>query len=470
MPNFDLHALLSLPIEERGQRLLKLPEDQWFDRKGPRVSKQAVANHIVGFANAEGGTLVVGLENGAVTGTDADPRHRNDLTQAAVDLTIPPARVRHHLVECVRDDGHRDRLLLLEIEPSTVVHANNRDEAFLRIVDETRKLTFQQRQELLFDKGQASFDGSVITGSGWDDLDAELAEEYAAAMGGVAAERLFRARGLLAPTGELTAAGYLLFGRFPQDRFPEAYVRVLRYRGTERGTGRRQDLVADVRCEGPIPRLLRESAQVVRELEPARRVLRKGSFVREGLIPEDAWLEGIVNAVVHRSYSLGGDHIRVEVFNDRIEVHSPGSFPGVVRLADPLHVARFARNPRIARVCADLDFGQELGEGIRRMFEEMRAAGLLDPLYQQAPGHVRLSLAATAVTMEDAARLPSRAREAMEVIRQAGGIGTGDLADALGLSRPAAIKRLRALEQAGLIEWVGKTPKDPRAYWRLTSE
>ncbi len=87
----------------------------------------------------------------------------------------------------------------------------------------------------------------------------------------------------------------------------------------------------------------------------------------------------MVNAVVHRSYSLSGDHIRVEIFDDRIEVQSPGRFPGIADAGDPLKVTRFARNPRIARVCADLRFGQELGEGIRRMFEEMRLAGSRRP-------------------------------------------------------------------------------------------
>jgi ATP-dependent DNA helicase RecG len=103
-----------------------------------------------------------------------------------------------------------------------------------------------------------------------------------------------------------------------------------------------------------------------------------GRFRRESLIPTGAWLEGLVNAVVYRSYSLGGDHIRVEVFDDRIEIESPGRFPGVVRLDDPRGVPRFARNRRIARVCADLRFGQELGEGIRRIYDEMHLAGLGD--------------------------------------------------------------------------------------------
>lgn len=67
----------------------------------------------------------------------------------------------------------------------------------------------------------------------------------------------------------------------------------------------------------------------------------------------------------------------------------------------PLAATRFARNPRIARVCADLQFGQELGEGIRRMFDEMRQAGLTDPHYRQRSGSVQLTLVCEPIAPAD---------------------------------------------------------------------
>ncbi|MGH8936129.1 MAG: ATP-binding protein [Acidimicrobiia bacterium] len=268
--------------------------------------------------------------------------------------------------------------------------------------------------------------------------------------------------------GRVNVAGYLLFAEHPQARLPHAVVRVLRYQGSERGAGARQKLLHDVRCEGPIPATLDTAIEEVRRQQPTRRALGPGTrFQPRPLIPEDAWVEGVVNAVIHRSYSLGGDHIRVEVFDDRIEIESPGRFPGLVGPRDPRHIARFARNPRIARVCADLGFGQELGEGIRRMFEEMRRAGLADPVYVQTSASVRLTLSAIPVDRDVEARLPSRSREILEILREAGELGTGQIAEALAMARPAVIRRLNALKEAGLVEWVGKSPKDPRAVWRI---
>ena len=85
----------------------------------------------------------------------------------------------------------------------------------------------------------------------------------------------------------------------------------------------------------------------------------------------------------------------------------------------PLDIARYARNPRIARVWSDLGITQERGEGIRRMFEEMRLVGLTDPHYHQTSGRVRLTLTALRrMSAEQQAALPRGAEEILAVLRR----------------------------------------------------
>lgn len=466
-----VEASLAAPSAKVAQALAELPEDQWFERKSVRDKADALADTMIAFANAEGGVIVVGLHGGRAEGIDASPRRVNEIRQAAIDFTVPPVTAAVREVACVRDDGAADHLLVLDVAPSSQLHVNRRDECLLRIGDEDRRLGFHQRQELLYDKGQAHFDATLVPGIDGEALDQRLIRQFARRIGHPDPDRVLNARSLLGPHGELTAAAVLLFGREPQVLYPEAYVRVLRYRGRERGTGVRQQLLKDRAFEGPIPEVIRRAVRAIRLEQPSRRALgRDGTFERQGLIPEPAWLEGLVNAVVHRSYSIAGDHIRVEIFDDRIEIESPGRFPGLVDVDDPRRVARFARNPRIARVCKDLEFGQELGEGIRRIYDEMRAAGLLDPLYRQTAASVRLALSAAPGDPVQMQEMPSRSRETFELIRTMGAASTGDIADSLSLTKPATLKRLQALRDAGLVEWVGTSPKDPRAYWRLPSE
>jgi ATP-dependent DNA helicase RecG len=462
------NALKARP-EDVGWELASIGEDQWLERKSTRIAPRDLANTLIGFANADGGIVVVGLADGEVEGTNGNPGRRNAQLQANVDFCSPPVRAKPQLVSCVDRDGEPNELLVFEVEPGDTVHANQKEEVFLRVGDENRRLNFSQRQELLYDKGQSSYETGT-SGASLDSAERDLLEEYAAAVGAHDPKRLLYARGL-ATGDELTIAGCLLFAEAPQAFLPEAMIRVLRYRGHEQGSGARQQLIDDVRLEGPIPKQLADAREEVKRLQPTRRALGAGGIFEDvPLVPEDAWLEGIVNAAVHRSYSMAGDHIRVQIFDDRIEISSPGRFPGLIDLSDPLQVTRFARNPRIARVCADLSLGQELGEGIRRMFEEMRHAGLTDPVYRQTSGSVELQLLAEPVDRELEERLPEQARAISRTLRLEGQMSTGDLTNALGISRPVVQRELGMLRDAGIVEWVGKSRRDPRAYWRLKTK
>ena len=359
------------------------------------------------------------------------------------------------------------------MSPGERVHETVGGECYLRVGDESRRLRYEQRLELGYDRGQAQYDGAPCAGAGLPDLDMRLIENYKKSAGfTLPAKMLLDARSLTTPRGELTNAAILLFGSNPQGWFPQAYVRILRYLGTSRGTGSRLALEesSEHRVEGSIPMVIQKAQKIIDDLVPRRRSLGSdGRFETTPIVPRDAWLEGLVNAVIHRSYSLGGDHIRVEIYDDRIEVESPGRFPGLADPRKPLQISRFARNPRIARVCAELRIGQELGEGIRRMFEEMQRRGLTDPVYEEKGGSVRLILAnIPRLDPAVAARLPADAERVLDILRSAETqLGTGDIAERLGVARPTVKRRLDALQREGLVRWIGKSPKDPRAHWVL---
>jgi ATP-dependent DNA helicase RecG len=459
-----------------GQEILALPEDQWLERKSARIGARALADTLIGLTNADGGLVVIGLHDGKVEGVSSNVQRGNEHLQANLDFCVPPVPLKTRFVDCENVGGGADRLLIFDVEPSEVVHANKRDEVFLRVGDETRRLTFHQRQELEYDKGQSNYEsrlvdrGSLEVGPPRSDLmDEDEMVIYAEAVDAPDAWRLMESRGLTV-AGQLTIAGCLLFAKHPQQYLPQAFVRVLRYRGTDRGSGARQQVVEDRRFEGPLWEQIMAAREEIRGLQPVRRaLLTDGRFGEIALVPEGAWLEGLVNAVIHRSYSAAGDHIRVEVFDDRIEVSSPGRFPGLVALGDPQRMTRFARNPRIARACSDLGFGQELGEGVRRMFEEMRRAGLGDPIYRQTSGSVELTLPAALVDRRLDEQLSDSARLIVATLRRADRISTGEVEELIGASRPTAQRELSDLRDAGLIEWVGKSRQDPRAYWRLAA-
>jgi ATP-dependent DNA helicase RecG len=465
---FALEQIELFDPAERLARLRDAPEDQWFDRKSARIDGRKLAETLVAFANAEGGCVVIGLADGKPSDAVANPKAVNSWRQAGLDFAHPPVRTTVTSIDWQDDGGRVGSFVVIDVPASEHVHATSKDEVLLRVGDENRKLTYLQRRELTFDKGESIYE--TTTSHDWppDELDTDAVAAYAHQIGARDQTRLLVARRITTPDRRLTVAGMLLFGREPELWFPSAYIRVIRYRGTERGSGARLQVLQDHRIEGRIPVQISEAARLVEDLVPTRQALKPdGLFGAVALIPRDAWLEGIVNAAVHRSYSNFGDHTRVEIFDDRIEIESPGRFPGVVDVSNPLQVTRFARNPHIARVCAELGIGREFGEGIRRMFEEMRLAGLADPVYRQTAGSVRLTLPTDPVERELEERLPDETRAVARLLRDSGRLGTGEIVEATGRSRPWVLGQLRSMEEAGVIERVGKGPTDPRAYWQL---
>lgn len=474
MPSNQVDAALNAAPEDVGRLLLAVPEDQWFDRKAASIQPKKLAEALVAFANAEGGTIVVGLDRPEIQGLNRVRGKLNDLRQTPITLTSPPVRAAFEEVRCVNTAGEEDVLLAIRIDPGERVHETSNGECFLRVGDESHRLTYTQRRELEFDKGQAQFDGFAAEGVSVSDVDSNLVGAYQRRIGVTSrsVRDVFNARSLLTLKGEVTNAGYLLFGKHPQTLFPQAYIRIIRFLGPERGTGARLGLEegTDIRIEGSLPWAVQKASAEIERLIPQRRSLSPtGRFEAAPIVPRDAWLEGLVNAVIHRSYSLSGDHIRVEIYPNRIEIESPGRFPGLANPHKPLEISRFARNPRIARVCADLRIGLELGEGIKRIFEEMRRVGLSDPVYVQTQGSVRLTLAdIPRLDPRVEARLPSGSQRILDILRSAPNpLGTGDVAEALGMSRPWTIARLRALQTEGLVAWSGKSARDPRAVWIL---
>ncbi|RJF42013.1 ArsR family transcriptional regulator [Actinomyces sp. 2119] len=454
-----------MSADDAASRLLALPEDQWFERKSGAVRPQDLAAPLVAMANAEGGVVVAGLHGGQVV--PVSDKAANALRQVPADFTVP--RVRAHVTELATSRG---RVLVFRVAPGEHVHETNRGDCYQRIGDESRRLTYAQRQELEWDRGVASFDGTPAPGITEADLDGARLSAFQEALGSSSPELALRARDLLTRDGAVSVAAYLLLADRPQMLYPSAHVRVLRYNRNERGVGRALTVEeeADVRCEGAVSDQIARAAEAIEALAPRRRALTdSGRFEPTTIIPRDAWLEGLVNAVVHRSYSIGGDHVRVEIFPNRIEITSPGRFPGLADPADPESISRHARNPRIARVCADLGITQELGEGIRRIFAEMRRVGLSEPVYQQAPEAVRLTLLASSTVPESVAhQVGPSAMRILDALRLAQRpLGTGQVVELVGMARPTVLRHLAALRGAGLVVWEGESPRDPRATWRV---
>lgn len=463
--------------------LVSTPEGQYFDRKSARIEPRALADSMIGFANADGGRIVVGIYNGRFEQLENEGRV-NELLQAALDYTQPPVRHVGRPVEWTDAEGRSNRLLIFDIESSATVHRNRRGECFLRVGDENRRLQGSEERELVYDKGDSHYDATLVEGLTLSDLDADAVSLYARRVGVEDTKRLLRARGLVADrmgTVGVTQAGWLVFGAEPP---VWSYVRYLRYSGTTAETGVRSNVLDDVRLEGSIPSLIEQSKALLSEkIGTVVRLAPNGRFERMPLLPEFVWLEAIVNALTHRSYSLQGDGIRVRDFEDRLEVESPGRLPGLVRVQN-IRTTRFSRNPHIARVLAEATrYVREMNEGVERMYEEMSLSGLREPRFTVGDGSFKVTL----YKHPDDESRTRRQRVAMrlDLLRQqvgddrldallsrlkiAGKLRPSQIAETLGVSLPTVRKYMGWLEDAGIVMQVKRSTNDPNRVWAVAS-
>jgi ATP-dependent DNA helicase RecG len=173
-----------------------------------------------------------------------------------------------------------------------------------------------------------------------------------------------------------TVAGMLLFGRAPQQWLPQVQVKVARFRGDD-VTGM---IVDRAEIGGSIGPLIEAVTQFV------LRNMRVGGVI-ESLyrrdVPEypiQAVREAVTNAVAHRDYSLAGQKVQVRMFDDRLEIESPGGLAGPVTL-DTLETRRYSRNPRLAQARYNLRLVEEMGTGIRRIRRALTDLGSGPPSF-----------------------------------------------------------------------------------------
>jgi ATP-dependent DNA helicase RecG len=272
------------------------------------------------------------------------------------------------------------------VEPSVQVHANQADEVFMRVGDKSKKLSFEDRTQLIYDKGMRYFEDSPVADAELDDLDMDFVQDYVTKIGysKTPLEYLMQNKGFIRKKNDvlqISAAAILLFGKHPQTYFPRARVRFIRYEGTEEKFGTQMNVIKDVVFDGNILKMAQQSiAFLDTQIKEKTYLGSDGTFVTEEEYPKFVRQEIIINAITHRDYSIKGTDIQVKMFEDRIVVESPGKLPGLVK-PENIRSTHFSRNPKLAEFLKVFKYVKEFGEGVNRMFDEMKTAGLPEPLF-----------------------------------------------------------------------------------------
>jgi toxin-antitoxin system, toxin component, fic family len=365
------------------QEIKTRKEDQTFDCKSIQIDPKALAIPIVAFANADGGTIAVGVsdKNRKIEGVDQHTEKLNELLRVPLDFCNPTVSITSDLLPCTDKDGNENHILLMYIPASSELHANQADEAFMRVGDKSRKLSFEERIQLMYDKGERYYEDTAVYGATADDIDMAAVERYTELIGYTksAMQYLHENNGFLTTNAkgeeQVSVACILLFGKYPQKFFPRGRTRFIRYKGTEERVGAEMNVIKDVTFEGTILDQVKATiAYLETQVEEHTFLGQHGQFVTNRDYPKFVIQEMVVNACCHRAYNIKGTEIQIKMFDNHLVFESPGRLPGTVKPSNIRHT-HFSRNPKIAQFLKAYDFVKEFGEGVDRMCRELEANG-----------------------------------------------------------------------------------------------
>jgi ATP-dependent DNA helicase RecG len=353
--------------------------------RAKRTIKEDICETLVAFANADGGELLVGVEdNGEITGfQSANQELFSELLNCYKDgvyKKTPLSSVRAVQLNI----EYKDILYFSTPKSMTTIHHTSNGRCVLRrdlenIPISADEIVFTRQEQI-----SREYDRQFVGGAHTSDLDLDLVKALAEQISvGTTAEKCLQILDLADFSDgylKLRRAALLLFSKEPMKWHPRLPIRILRVSGTEVKAGENYNISEEF-IEGNILELIERTWQMLRPHLVQTRLTGSARFETRIMYPELACREALINAIAHRDYSAEGRGIEIYVFDDRMEVRSPGSLLSSLTVDDlkRLEGAHQSRNSLVARVLREMGYVREIGEGIRRIFELMESNELAEP-------------------------------------------------------------------------------------------
>lgn len=367
---------------------IRLGEDTSLELKtvrfrGDRVSepkRDELADELAAIANTHAGVLILGVDD-KTRDIDGIPVERIEAAERYVyeicnESIRPPVLFRSFRMELPDGTGVLKPILKVDIPRSLFVHESPGG-YFHRQGSSKRKMPPEYLARLFQQRSQARlirFEEQPVPQSGMSDLSEAFWRRYTT-RSDEASEIVLQKRNLLSceENGAIRAsvAGVLLCCERPDRFLPSAYIEAVRYRGIRQDSNNQIDAQ---KIYGPLDlqikqamAFLKRNQAVIATKEPHR--------IERPQFSERAIFEAVVNAVAHRDYSVSGSKIRFFIFDDRLEIYSPGALPNTVTI-DSIALRQATRNELITSLLAETPVAETVGDVGRGFYMEKRGDGV----------------------------------------------------------------------------------------------
>jgi len=445
-------------------------ESQTLEFKKSTNELHRAGKTLCGFLNTDGGQVLIGVTpEGRVVGLQVA-----DITLREIALMLgrfePPVRIGMDRIDL--GDGKTVVVLDAPVARQLVPFVFD-GKPYKRVGSATMSMPQEEYARLLLDRNHSRhrWENQPAEGVRLEDLDhEEILRTRATA---IEQRRLSAGTSMdvgdildrlgLRIDGQLTNAAQMLYGTTFLPRYPQAQLKLGRFRGTKI-TG---DIIDNRQEYMHAFAMVREAIAWLDRTLPLSARFPPGAINREDRlpVPADALREIIINAVIHRDVSNASSYVAIAVFDDRIEVRSIGDFPTGMRaeLLSREHLS-VRRNPLIADAFHRTGAIEAWGRGTNRVIEACRAYGIPEPTFVDADGAVIVTFKANVVADAgtphadpSGATLTERQRAILQILEQKPAMALREISAAL--EGAPSDRRLREellhLKQRGLVEQSG---------------
>lgn len=431
---------------------------------------------ICAFSNTEGGLLVIGLED---PNKETGSKRVYGLSENLEALAELKRKIKTHFLPPIDDPsilhldalnrfGTSDQIAIIAVRAGTKVHSILEDGTWLRVDSTNREMNAAEITTLSYKRGVVSAEAEVV------DVDlrllnTEIFKRYCDSRGlttGTIAQRLERIGLAKSDQGKCrpTRAAVLLFAQSPSDLLAlsgvRAGVRVFQYSGTTIDRSEQPNLKKQPKnLAGPLYELIENTADyILGEISSGFKMAASG-FETEHAYPKRVIKEAITNAILHRDYRYQRD-VNIRIFDDRIEVESPGEFVANITPNTIEKAGSAPRNPSLVNHLREFPAppNVDAGEGVPMMFSEMRSKGLYPPRYSTQKD---MAIPVVTVTLLNERR-PEIWEQVSAFLDAHGTITNKDLRKIANMETLKATRALKGWVEIGLLVKMGSGKRDTK--------
>jgi len=365
--------------------LIAAGESSHLEFKSEQVKPEDLAKEIVALLNFQGGKILIGVEDdGTISGVS-----RADIEEWVINIcrnNVVPQIIPGYQKLAVEDKT----VVILDISAGIAKpYHTQKGDYYIRAGSTARKASREELSRLFQDSGLVHYETTPISGTQLADLNQQRVYAYFLnihpaqidlnAVDEAARNRMLQNLDILAANGATTVVGMLVFGLYPERHLPQSEVSFAHFKGNEISA----ELLDRKNLTGPLPQIIEDAQRVLNLNLPSASTIEGMKRVEQIIFPDKVLRELIVNALLHRRWGLMGN-VRIFLFEDRLQISSPGRLPNGVTVEKMKESTHVPRNPILMKFLQDYHFVEKLGRGIPMVVREMKKLGVREPDFQES--------------------------------------------------------------------------------------